>query len=82
MAVSYIRIFEFLTLFNKKGTFGTVDSVVHNFCSQKLIEHKQGYSGILEVEFLETETGYRRENGESKSVTSLKLFIFDLSYHF
>ena len=45
MAVSYI--IELTILFFKKGSFGTGDSVVQNFCPQRLIEHKQGHAGIL-----------------------------------
>ena len=46
-AVSYIRIFELMILFNKYGRFGTGDSVILNFYSQRLIKHKQGHAGIL-----------------------------------
>ena len=77
-----------MILILKMGSFGTGGSVVQNFCPQRLIEHKQGHAGTLKddqtylflAEFLETEI--RCESGESKSITSLKLFVFDLSYPF
>ena len=72
----------------KTGSFGTGDSVVQNFCPQRSIEHKQGHARILKGDqnvfifsrILETEIGY--ESGEFKPITSLKLFVFDLSYPF
>ena len=77
-----------MILIFKKGSFGTGDFAVQNFCPQRLIEHKKGHAGILKgdqnclflAEFLETEIGC--ESGESKSITSLKLFVSDLSYPF